>query len=108
MQHEHDRINLQLFADDSIRTLFTKMDKLQEHVTRLEVLMEESVFSWKRETKERLDRHGRRISALEEEIKEMNTVKKTTASNYLNAKNIIIALLSIIVMVMTIADHLGQ
>lgn len=63
-------------ADDSIRTLFDKVDGLTIQTTRIETLLVENVIAGQKSINSRLDAHSRRLSDLENMSTRALTVKQ--------------------------------
>lgn len=67
-------------ADESIRKLFDNFDELKVQVTRIEVLLTETVLTSQREAEQRLDRHRAEINALKDRMRNIEEDKRLVIS----------------------------
>lgn len=79
-------------ADETIRTLFSKVDDLTIQTTRIETLLVETVIANQKTNNERLDRHSQKIDIAFERIKELENDKK----HIISIKNIIIGFIGLV------------
>lgn len=67
-------------ADESIRKLFDNFDELKVQVTRIEVLLTETVLTSQREAEQRFDRHRAEINELKDRMRNIEEDKRLVIS----------------------------
>ena len=67
-------------ADESIRKLFDNFDELKVQVTRIEVLLTETVLVSQEKNIERLDRHRAEINELKDRMRNIEEDKRLVIS----------------------------
>ena len=67
-------------ADESIRKLFDNLDEMKIQVTRIEVLLTETVLVSQQKSNQRLDRHRIEINTLKDRIRSIGEDKRLVIS----------------------------
>lgn len=67
-------------ADESIRKLFDNLDEMKIQVTRIEVLLTETVLVSQQKANKRLDRHRIEINTLKDRIRSIEEDKRLVIS----------------------------
>lgn len=67
-------------ADESIRKLFDNLDEMKIQVTRIEVLLTETVLVSQQKSNQRLDRHRIEINTLKDRIRSIEEDKRLVIS----------------------------
>ena len=67
-------------ADESIRKLFDNLDEMKVQVTRIEVLLTETVLVSQQKANQRLDRHRIEINTLKDRIRSIEEDKRLVIS----------------------------
>ena len=67
-------------AEETFVRLFRRMDTMQEHLTRIEVLLDENLLVWKQEVTQRLEQHDKRMRILEK----LEQQRKNTKDAYVS------------------------
>lgn len=91
-------------AEDTFARLFKRMDSMQEHLTRIEVLLDENLLVWKQEVTQHIEKHNERIAALENAERD----RKIRSGTYVSMGMLLKSLLAAVATTATIVYTLMQ
>lgn len=91
-------------ADETIRTLFNKVDDLTVQTTRIETLLVETVIANQKANSERLNRHREDINKAFDEINQLKHAKEKVIS----FKNLVVGFIGLVATCTTIAISIVQ
>lgn len=95
-------------SDESIRTLFDKVDDLTVQVTEIKTLLINSVIKNQNRNSERLDRHRAEINKAFKEIEQIKNDIENTKGTAITLKNIVVGGIGLVATCTAIAVGITQ